>query len=87
VNQASIVYMALGRLLLDLPGRVAYHRLDPRLSHWPNWVDGERVGFESHATYCGQLIYRERDHRLAGIRLDNAQLVGRACVRCWKYVA
>lgn len=90
MKPSSIVYMALGRLLLDLPGRLAYHRLDPRLSRWPSYPDGVRTGFESHATYCGKLIYRndeKYDRRLDGIRLDNAQLVGRPCVPCWKYVA
>jgi len=88
----AIVHMALGRLLLDAPGRVVYHR-DGR-SEWPTYPAdparpnvGIRTGEERHWTRCGLISFDSsrgpRQIVRAGIRLDNARLVGRPCRRCW----
>lgn len=85
-SQASIVYMPLGQLLLRLPGRVAFHRLDPGRATWPTYPDGVRAGAETQVTTCGRLIYHIGETyttKLDALRLDNARLVGHPCQRCW----
>ena len=98
MSSAGIVYLSLGRLLLDRPGTLVYHAIDRTRSEWPRyWPDLDGVnrahGDEAHYTSCGRLIYRyhhiqgQRNpaltRKLDGIRLDNAQLIGRPCRRCY----
>ena len=101
MSNASIVYASLGRMLLDPPGKIIYHRIDPRRADWPRWPENPerpgtamRVGHEVQMTHCARLIYRSLDsdkvpsgittvHRMDGIRLDHARLIGRPCRVCF----
>lgn len=91
---ASIVYLDTGRLLLEPPGTISFHRKGA--SEWPRYVPDPEIPWaskvdpehdrERHWTACGLTTYDSRYHRktvIAGIRYDNAVLVGRPCRRCW----
>jgi hypothetical protein len=94
-HPAQLVYLDTGRLLLRPPGRVAFH--DKGRSEWPRYipdpsstwaamVDPEQDR-ERHWTRCGLLTYDSYSPRksiIAGIRIDNASLVGRPCRKCFR---
>lgn len=93
--RTKIVYLAAGRLLLDPPGTLVYHR--QTRSEWPRYIpDPDNPGFakvdperdrERHWTACGLLTYDSRTYRktvLNGVRHDNADQIGRPCKRCFR---
>jgi hypothetical protein len=94
VKATSLVYFDTGRLLLRPPGQVAFHRKGR--SEWPRYIPDPEIPWaskidpehdrERHWTYCGLLTYDSRHFAktvIAGIRHDNAILVGRPCKRCF----
>lgn len=103
MRHAGLVYLDTGRMLLEPPGRIAFHRGNrkhPR-EEWPRYIPdpktSARVGYaaamvdpehdrERHWTACGLCAYDSRSFRksiIAAVRLDNAQLIGRPCRRCF----